>query len=265
MLVTTEAIVQQAMQADLAYTLQRIGVIAERSGNPFGVATRRFGHATALSASGLPSPRFNRLVGMTAGEAPLLADILAWYGERKVSPRVEIRPGHLDAALADRLAEAGFRQTAFHASLFGRAMEGAGPDRIIRPVETPEAMEAFLAAYLAGWGFPAAIHEGAKANMRGWLGLPGWNLYLAEADGQPAATAILHVQDGIGYLADACVHPDHRGRGLHSALLAHRQREAVRLGAAWLCSQADFASTSHRNMERAGFRLLHTQSEWTLR
>ena len=64
-------------------------------------------------------------------------------------------------------------------------------DVVIRSVETPEMMERFLEVYLAGWEFPPAIHEGAKVNMRGWLGLPGWHLYLAEIEGQPAAVAIL--------------------------------------------------------------------------
>ncbi len=263
MLVTTKTLVERAMRADLAYTMQRMEVIAQRKGNPFGIAIQDFGHSTALVASGLPPPRFNRLVGMSPAEASLLPAIVAWYAERGVSPRIEIRPGSLDTALATMLAQAGFRQTAFHSTLFGEITPRPAPDAVIRPVETAQAMEAFLTIYLAGWGFPLAIREGAKANMRGWLGLPGWHLYLAESDGKPAATAILYLHQGVAYLADACVHPDYRDLGLHSALLVHRQNEADRLGAELLCSQADFASTSYRNMERAGLRLLHTQSEWT--
>ncbi|WP_147283686.1 GNAT family N-acetyltransferase [Bosea caraganae] len=250
------------MQLDLAYAIQRMGLIAARPGNPFGIAIQDFGQATALAASQLPSPRFNRLVGLTPDEALLLPDILAWFAAQGVSPRIEIRPGSLDAALADALARAGFRQTGFHASLVAQTTATPALDDVIRPVETPAIMDEFLDTYLAGWGFPSAIHEGAKGNMRGWLGLPGWHLYLAQIDGRPAATAILFLDGEVGYLADACVHPAYRGRRLHAALLAHRQNEAVRLGAGLLCGQADFASTSHRNMERSGLRLLHTQSEW---
>lgn len=251
------------MQADLAYAMQRMEVIARRQGNPFGIAIRSFGRATALAASRLPSTRFNRLVGLTPDEGSLLPEIFAWYAERGIAPRVEIRPGCLDATLANALAHAGFRQTAFHASLVGEVIAKPAPETVVRAVETSEAMETFLDIYLAGWGFPAAIWEDAKVNMRGWLGLPDWRLFMAEVDGRPAATAILFLHEGAAYFADACAHPDHRSRGLHSALLAHRSNEAARLGAELICSQAEFASASHRNMERFGLRLLHTQSEWT--
>ena len=43
MLVTTRALVERAMRADLAYTMQRMEVIAQRKGNPFGVAFQDFG------------------------------------------------------------------------------------------------------------------------------------------------------------------------------------------------------------------------------
>lgn len=71
----------------------------------------------------------------------------------------------------------------------GEVAETPATDAVIRSVETSEMVERFLDVYLAGWGFPLAIHEGAKANMRGWLGLPGWHLYLAEIDTQAAAIA----------------------------------------------------------------------------
>ena len=68
MLVTTTALAMRAMYADLVYTSQRMQVIANREGNPFGIAIRAFGAATALAAARLPSPRFNRVVGLNPAE-----------------------------------------------------------------------------------------------------------------------------------------------------------------------------------------------------
>jgi hypothetical protein len=66
-------------------------------------------------------------------------------------------------------------------------------------------VERFPDVYLAGWGFPLAIHEGAKANMRDWLGLPGWHLYLAEIDTQAAAIAISFLHENVAtLLTHAC-------------------------------------------------------------
>jgi GNAT superfamily N-acetyltransferase len=216
-----------------------------------------------LAVARLPSPRFNRVVGLTAAETALLPQILAWYAELGPSPYIEIRPGDVSDGLADALAHAGFRQTSFHASLVGEVRETQPTDVVIRSVETSEVMERFLDVYLAGWEFPLAIHDGAKANMRGWLGLPGWRLYLAEIDARAAAVALSFMHENVAYFADTCVHPPFRGRHLQSTLLAHYKRDAARLGADMLCSQATFASTSHRNIRRAGLRVLHTQAEWT--
>jgi ribosomal protein S18 acetylase RimI-like enzyme len=220
MLLTTTELATRAMRADLVYTIQRMQVIANREGNPFGIATRVFGAATALAATRLPSSRFNRAVGLNPAETASLQDILAWYAELGPSPQIEITPGDLNKSLANALAGVGFRQTSFHASLVGAVAEAPSIDVAIRSVETSETLERFLDVYLAGWEFPLAIHEGAKVNMRGWLGPPGWHLYLAEIEGQPAAVAILFLHENVAYFADTCVHPDYRGRHLQSALLA---------------------------------------------
>jgi hypothetical protein len=42
-LVTTKQLAMRAMRADLVYTVQRMRAIAERKGNPFGVAIKAFG------------------------------------------------------------------------------------------------------------------------------------------------------------------------------------------------------------------------------
>ena len=77
MLVTTTALAMRAMYADLVYTSQHMQVIANREGNPFGIAIRAFGAATALAAARLPSPRFNRVVGLNPAKTASLQDILA--------------------------------------------------------------------------------------------------------------------------------------------------------------------------------------------
>ena len=88
-------------------------------------------------------------------------------------------------------------------------------------------------------------------------------VYLARVEGRPAAAAILYMQDDVGYLADAATDPVYRRRGLHAALLRRRMRDAHDAGAAFVVSGADFLSTSHRDMERAGMRLLFQRAIWT--
>jgi hypothetical protein len=99
--------------------------------------------------------------------------------------------------------------------------------------------------------------------VRGWLGEPGWSLYLARLDGLPAATGILYVRDRVGYCADAATVPAFRGRGLQGALLRRRIADAGAAGVDFVSSGATFLSTSHRNMERVGMRVQFVRAIWT--
>jgi ribosomal protein S18 acetylase RimI-like enzyme len=125
-------------------------------------------------------------------------------------------------------------------------------------------MEEFLDAYIAGWQIPVN-HDGLRRNVRPWLVQSGWSLFLARVEGKPAATAILYVESGAGYLADASCDPIYRRRGLHAALLERRIGESSAAGVGLICSGAAFLSASHRNMERAGMRIQFNRSIWTER
>jgi GNAT superfamily N-acetyltransferase len=127
-----------------------------------------------------------------------------------------------------------------------------------------EAMEALLDAYIAGWQIPGDFDQ-FKRNVRPWLFQPGWSLFLAHVAGKPVATAILFVEDGVGYLADASCDPSYRRRGLHMALLARRISKCCAAGVEFICSGAALLSTSHRNMERTGLRIQFIRSIWTER
>jgi ribosomal protein S18 acetylase RimI-like enzyme len=253
------------MRVDIAYTIERMQVIEARPGNPFGIALRQADGVTALMARKIPVPTFNRVVGLRDGHEALFAELDDWYAEQAVEYRVDVAPGDLTPVLAEALARRNFVQSGFHTSLYGLpdGTDASFRGIAITQVDSSPAMEEFLDVYLAGWSIPEVHREGAKINMRGWLGRPAWLLLLASIDGTPAAAAKLYLHDGIGYFADAATHPDFRRRGLQSALLRHRGRLAKSSGAELLYSGAEFGSSSHRNMERLGLRVLHTRAIWT--
>jgi ribosomal protein S18 acetylase RimI-like enzyme len=141
-----------------------------------------------------------------------------------MKPTFEMVPGQYDAKLGRELARLGFFQSGFHLSLIG---EPAGLAR------GASSMEGYLDAYVEGWGIAEKDHAQFKANVRPWLSQPGWSLYVGHANGRPVAAATLYLHDGIGYLADAATHPSFRRRGLQSAPLRRRIRDA---GAAELMS-----------------------------
>ena len=261
--VASVALSHRLTRINIAYTIARMKVIEARSGEP--VAIRRFGDAAALMARQVPSPHFNAVVGLREGQEGLIGELDDWYRENNIKARFVIAPGDLNAALGRALVERGYAVTDFDTVLYGAPPEPMTPvvDCEIAQVDSAAVMEEFLDALLAGWGIPAEHHAGAKANMRGWLDVPDWRMYLARVDGRPAAAAKLFLHDGVGYLADAATDPAFRAQGLQTALLRHRAAVAAQSGAELIYSQAAFGSISHRNMERIGLRVLCTRAIWT--
>jgi ribosomal protein S18 acetylase RimI-like enzyme len=258
--IATIPLSRRLIRVNIAYTTARIKAIEARSGQP--VEIRRLGDAAAFLNRQVPSPHFNAVVGLRAGQENLIGELDDWYRANEMKARFVIAPGDLTPDMARALAERGYAQTDFDTVLYGSpALSPGGPD--IVPVDSPTLMEEFLDALLDGWVIPREHHEGAKANMRGWLDVPDWRLYFIRQDGRAAAAAKLFLHDGIGYLADAATHPDFRSRGLQSALLRHRASVAAQAGVELICSQAAFGSISHRNMERVGLRVLHSRAIWT--
>lgn len=250
---------------NVAYVIARMKVIEAQPGNPFGIEFREINGVTALMARHLPLPHFNSVTGLREGQEELIGTLDDWYRQNGVKARFVMAPGDFTPAMGQALATRGYFHSDFDPVLYGTPPSSMAPVRgvDIGDVESAEDMEAFLDAYLPGWGILPEYRDGARTNMRGWRGKPDWRLYLARIDGQPAAAAKLFCHDRVGYFPDAATHPDFRGRGLQTALLRHRAAVAAATGMELMYSHARFGSTSHRNMERLGLRVLHTRSIWT--
>jgi Acetyltransferase (GNAT) domain len=257
-------LVRSTVETEAAYTLSRLKVLERLPGNPVGAAYRLIeGGAVALIARHLPVPNFNGVVGLRAGQEREIEPLVAWYREHGIKGRFEVVPGLANAAISKELARLDYFQSGFHVSLVCEpsVAEPASADIAVEEVKDAAGLEVFLEAHAAGWKIPDP--QGFKANVRGWLHEPGWSLYLARFDGKPAATGILYVRDKVGYCADAATVPAFRGNGLQAALLRRRIVDAGAAGVDFVCSGADYLSTSHRNMERAGMRVQFVRALWT--
>jgi hypothetical protein len=258
------SLIDRTLGIENSYTISRMQVLESLPGNPVGVAFRHVGGtAIGIMARHFPNPNFNKIVGLRAGQEGEIAPLIGWCRDNGVKPRFEILPRDGDVALTRELARLGLVASGFHTSLIRDTspIVRAARSEDVEQVTTPQVLEEFLDAYCAGWGVPDS--EGFKRNVRPWLGRKGWSLYLARAGGRPAATAVLYIEDGVAYLADASCDPAFRRRGLQLALLERRIREAIAGGVDFICSGAAFQSGSHRNMERAGMRIQFVRSIWT--
>jgi GNAT superfamily N-acetyltransferase len=258
--------IRRTIDIENAYTLSRMQVLERIPGNPIGIAYRRIDdQVVARMARHLPAPNFNSVCGLRAAHERHIEPLVTWYRDNGVKARFEIVPGDYEAGLGRELARLGYYQSGFHVSVICEPDLSlpAATGIAIEPVTNADHMEDFLTAYVAGWGFPVKDHAQFKENVRPWLRLPEWSLYLARVDGGPAAAATLYVRDKVAYCADAATDPAFRGRGLQSALLAARIAAAQAAGVDFIVSGAEFLSPSHRNMERIGMRIQFVRAIWT--
>ena len=266
MLVPSPDLVRRLRETEVGYTISRMRILERLPGNPMGIACREIDDGLwALMARGLPSLSFNRVAGLRAGHERHIEPLVRWFREQGVVGRFELVPSESDAALARELARHAYYQSDYHVAAIGDPEPPAqSPETVyVEAVTTAQQMEAYLDAHVAGWGVPPEHHDGFKANVRPWFGEPGWSHYLGRVDGRPAAAATLYMRDRVGYFVSDATDPEFRGRGLQTALLQRRWRDAAAAGVDFVCSGASFLSASHRNMERLGMRILFIRSNWT--
>lgn len=200
----------------------------------------------------------NRVNGLRPADAAAIPAIGRFYDERGVRPWWELAPADDFAVVASALAARGAEQIGFHAMAYGAATAtastavSAGVEIVVVDPGDTTAFATFSETRVAGHELPAEVVEQATADLAGWRRAPGTTLYLATVDGAPAATAVLTVDGGVGYLADAATLPEYRRRDLQGALIRRRIRDAAAAGCDVVCSQATFAGPSHRNLQRHG-------------
>jgi len=192
-----------------------------------------------------------------------IAQIVEFYTSRGTVPRVDVCP-LADASLLTALRQHDF-QLHWFTNVLARPLGTV--DNVPLPAEYIEVREARpeeaeLWARVVDEGFS----EGAPlTEARRRLGLMIFHrstahCYFAEMDGQPVAGGALFTHEGYAALAATSVLPAFRHRGVHTALIRTRLRQARELG----CDLAGFfaspGSTSQRNAERHGFKLVYSKA-----
>jgi hypothetical protein len=259
-LLTTE-LAQRLIAAERDCMVDWLRAMEAVDGNPFGIAIRQYGQATALVCSRIPAEVYNRVIGMTAEDRAYVPEILAFYREHGVNPLFDLSPYAIppfwvQPNLPPLLARHGLYQGAFHQMLYGvpRLEVPPPPDWItIKEVEPADADD-FVRVYEQVWGAGGAI--------RVLIGQPRFRCYLAFVEGVAAGLGVLHIANRAGSMANGLTAPPFRGRGCQTALLYRRIRDAALAGCDLLVSQCNPGTDSQRNQLRTGFRIAGSKSWW---
>ncbi|WP_166237723.1 GNAT family N-acetyltransferase [Paenibacillus turpanensis] len=270
-------------RSEIEYMTDRMIAIQEREGNPMGVELHRLGTSTLLYSKAMPWPQFNTIKGFSDADLPQLDEMLDLYRERGRKATIELVPGRAGKETMQALLEKDCRPVGYHASFYrGLQSEAASVKRLegaergamarendpshridIRPLQ-PDEIDIYARIHCLGTGLPLSGAVEVAHNNRVLLGREGWSFYLASLEGEAAGVSVMYTKGNAASLTFAAVLPEVRGRGIQQALIQRRLRDAEMQGAVLAVSQAAFASTSHRNMERCGMRLGYTRATWMM-
>jgi GNAT superfamily N-acetyltransferase len=208
-----------------------------------------------------PGSPINQAAGLGLSGPVTAADLdklEAFYRDRGVMAQVEICP-FADAALPDQLCRRGFRLTEI-TSVLVRPLPGdplpAPPGGVTVEVVTADLVETW--AKVLGFGFaegqepPPAMFEISRI----FFEAEGVTGFLARIDGEPAGGGSLILKNGVATTNGAATLPAFRGRGVQTALFLARLDHAIKAGADVATTSTRPGTTSQRNAERLGFRLV---------
>lgn len=238
--------------------------LREIPGNPHGVDIRRTGAVLALRTASNGDWHPNRTFGLEPDHVEIIGEFLRWYHEAGVRMCVNLLPHYASERFTDHLVRLGFAHVYDH-NMYAASLEDIAPfdppdldvQRFDRSTRVEWAKQSVLVHDFTATTRAAAIELRTAKNTS-----EHWTMYLIQRGGRPIAWARSFMSGGVVSLLGTMVHPDERRSGLHAALLSVRFADAVRCGCDVAIVQAEPDTAGHRNIMRAGFKLVYTKRLW---
>jgi GNAT superfamily N-acetyltransferase len=234
-----------------------------------GITTRRIGGGVVLAMRHDPTGYWSKALGFGVTEPvteKVIGAVVEHYREHGNDRAViQVAPSLLPADWDEITREYGLRRGTSWVKLGARAAEvGAAPtDLRVGPV-APEQARAWAELILESFGMPL----GPLTEMLiPAVGSPEFHPFAAWEGDRLVGAANLFVRDGVASLNTGATHPDFRGRGAQSALIAARAARARELGCEWVFSETGLPAEegenpSLNNLLRAGLRDLYHRDNW---
>jgi GNAT superfamily N-acetyltransferase len=208
----------------------------------------------------------NRIVAATPGDAEIAAGAGAGLRGDGLPVRVELPQPLLNARLRDGLVKAGFAQDWNSRVLASPIL--VVPSPAIAGIQL-ERVNSASGAERFWQGYEACFRERQperRAHVRSLAARPGGiTAYIVASEGDVVGVALMYQVEEVALLADAATHPDWRGRGIHTLLVAARLADAKEAAARIVTSDVEPGGGSDRNLARLGLRGGYLREVWTPR
>ena len=263
----TPQLIARAERFQARFHAARMGALADLPGNPFGVEVRPFGgnFGVACKARHPMLRGKNRMHGMGEADVDALHDLLRFYRADGLPCSLSVLHGEMTAALFSRLASAGLWSagsgTAPAVVPDERADDEVPPGIAIR-CSGPEEKELYLDLFQRAFAGRNEADPEYRAIQWAEDALPGGARYIAELNGKPVGMASFPIIDGVGYFGTGGVLPEYRRHGVQAALIRRRLADAPTLGCDLVLGGGSMGTTTYRNFERAGLRLMPMGMSW---
>ena len=260
----TPDLIAQVDRWGVRFNAARFEAVAALSSNPLGVELRHLGEGVAIKVLHPLLRGKNRVYGFRADNLSLLTELLAWYKADGLVCTVHIPQDAMSRELFQGLTDAGLWSPG-SGTVPVFVPDGAtitrSPEITVRR-SGPEEKDLYLDLFQQS--FAAWPEQEPEYRAFQWAEdtLPGGARYIAEIAGQPVGMASFPVVDRIGYFGAAGVLPGYRRRGVQSALIQQRLHDAAALEYGLVVGGGSFGTTTFRNQERAGLRLIPSGSVW---
>ncbi|MGY0502866.1 GNAT family N-acetyltransferase [Nocardia sp. FBN12] len=241
----------------------------DRAGGP-GFAREIAGGAACFAG---PNSPMNKVAGVGFGAVPSTAQwaaVEAAYAE--VGAPVQVELAHLaDPRIGADLTARGYRLMSFENVLGLRPRGRTWPIPTSVDVRRDDegGFDTWLDIVVEGFAHPDGdglpAHEDFPRDIlaiaiRDLTPTGSSHRYVAYRAGEPAGGATLRVIDGIAVLGGAATRPQHRRKGVQTALLAARLSAASATDCDLAVITTEPGSKSQRNAQSQGFTLLYTRA-----
>jgi GNAT superfamily N-acetyltransferase len=233
------------------------------------------GGAAVFAGAGVP---WNKMIGLGFDGLPSSAELerVELEFERRGAPLQAEVSTLADAEVARTLTRRGYQLLGFE-NVLGRALQvrdaGEGTEGLtIGPVGAGD-VAAWVDTMITGFehadtqGVPS--HESYERQvlervMTELATVPGFRGYLARRKGEVAGGGSLRISGTVALLCGAATLPAHRRRGIQTALLDARLRDAAEAGCDLAIVTVQPGSKSQENVQRQGFSLLYSRAHLVL-
>jgi len=235
-----------------------------------GLATREIGGATLLIASRIPTPMFNRVIGLGSDQpasSQMLDDITGYFRAAGTKQWwIHLAPGAQPDTLAQDLAARGFTDPPrrkwvkfVHDNIAREPVETGYDIRIVRAEEGQEFGETVCAAF----EMPASLAP--------WYvqlsGRDGWKAVGAFDGANMVGCALVWMRGKDAWMGADGVLPEARRRSVHRALIAYRINLALETGCDCIATETgepvgDETNPSLRNISASGYKQIFLRANY---